>query len=137
MMGLHAAGARSLSSAPVHMPNTFRRLFVWEASIDLAVRIIALADKLIAKRRFAIADQIVRSAFSVPSNIAEGQGRSTTRDRRHFFVQARGSLYELETQLEIVTRAKLGRDVSGVRVLIRQISCGLSRIIDTLGDSKT
>lgn len=119
------------------MAKTFQRLFVWEASIDLAVRVLAFADRLIARKRFAIADQLVRSAFSVPSNIAEGQGRSTTRDRRHFFVQARGSLYELETQLEIITRAKLGRDVTGVNALIRKISSGLTHIIDHLDDSST
>ena len=68
--------------------------------------------------------------MSVPSNIAEGQGRLTVRDRRHYLVQARGSLYELETQLEIVTRAKLAKDVSGVRTLTAQISAGLTRLID-------
>ncbi|MEO8382065.1 MAG: four helix bundle protein [Acidobacteriota bacterium] len=114
------------------MKNSFRRLYVWEASVDLAVRIILLSDRLIAKRRFAIADQIVRAALSVPSNIAEGQGRSTTKDRRHYLVQARGSLYELETQIEILTRAKLAKDVSGVRTLTAQISAGLSKMIDRL-----
>jgi four helix bundle protein len=121
--------------APIDMANSFRRLFVWEASIELAVRIIHLADRLIARKRFAIADQIVRAALSVPSNIAEGQGRSSTRDRRHFLVQARGSLYELETQLEILARARLARDTSGVMDAIKQISCGLTRMIDRLGQS--
>ena len=105
---------------------------MWEASIDLSVRVIALSDRLIERKRFAIADQLVRAAISVPSNIAEGQGRSTTRDRRHYLIQARGSLYELETQLEIISRAKLARDCSGVHVLIKQISAGLTRMIDSL-----
>jgi four helix bundle protein len=115
------------------MKNSFRRLYVWETSVDLAVRMIALADKLVARKRFAIADQLVRAAISVPSNIAEGQGRSTNRDRRHYLVQARGSLYELETQLEIITRAGLARDASGVRTMTAQISCGLTKMIDYLG----
>lgn len=114
------------------MKNSFRKLYVWEASVDLAVRVIALSDRLIARRRFAIADQLVRAAVSVPSNIAEGQGRSTTRDRRHYLVQARGSLYELETQLEIVTRAKLAKDVTGVRTLTAHIGAGLTKMIDAL-----
>jgi four helix bundle protein len=114
------------------MKNSFRKLFVWEASVDLAVRIIGLSDRLIARRRFAIADQLVRAALSVPSNIAEGQGRSSTRDRRHYLVQARGSLYELETQLEIVMRAKLAKDTTGVRKLTAQIGTGLSKMIDAL-----
>src|SRR5579864_8013919 len=42
-----------------------------------------------------------RSAVSIPSNIAEGKGRLTDRDRAHFFSQARGSLLELETQIQI------------------------------------
>ena len=112
------------------MKNSFRQLYVWQASVDLAVRIIALSDRLIAQRRFAIADQLVRAALSVPSNIAEGQGRSTVKDRRHYLVQARGSLYELETQLEIVTLAKLAKDVTGVRALTAKISAGLTRLID-------
>ena len=115
------------------MKKSLRQLFVWEASVDLAVRMIALADRLIAKKRFALADQLVRAACSVPNNIAEGQGRSTTRDRRHFLVQARGSLYELETQLEILKRARLARDASGVHNTIAAIEAGLTRMIDKLG----
>jgi four helix bundle protein len=114
---------------PKNMKNSIRQLFVWEASVDLAVRMVEVADRLIAKRRFAVADQIVRSSFSVPSNIAEGQGRSTTPDRRHFLVQARGSLYELETQLEIITRAGLEELDPIVRSLIARIGIGITRMI--------
>jgi four helix bundle protein len=116
------------------MKNSFRKLYVWEASVDLAVRIIGLADRLVEQKRFAIADQLVRSSFSVPSNIAEGQGRSTNRDRRHYLVQARGSLYELETQLEIVTRARLAKDVTDVRTLIARIGIGLTRMIERMSE---
>lgn len=114
------------------MKNSFHKLFVWTASVDLAVRMIALADRLTERRHFALANQLVRAACSVPNNIAEGQGRSTNRDRRHFLVQARGSLYELETQLEILTRAKLAKDVTGARTTIAQIECGLTRMIDRM-----
>ena len=119
------------------MKNSFRELFVWQQSVELACRIIVLADRLIARKRFAIADQLVRAAISIPSNIAEGEGRSTDRDRRHFLVQARGSAYELETQLEIITRARLAKAVeegfpflpSGVSTLIAHISAGLTKMI--------
>ena len=114
------------------MKKSIHGLFVWEASVDLAVRMIALADRLVARRRYAIADQLVRAACSVPNNIAEGQGRSSTKDRRHFLVQARGSLYELETQLEILMRAHLAKDVSGARDVIAQIECGLTKMINGL-----
>ena len=56
------------------MKKSFRHLFVWVASVELAVRMIALADRLIARKRYALADQLVRAACSVPNNIAEGQG---------------------------------------------------------------
>jgi four helix bundle protein len=109
--------------------NSYRRLFVWEASVDLAVKMIELADQLVVQRRFALADQLVRASCSVPNNIAEGQGRLTDRDRRHFHVQARGSLYELETQLEILKRARLVEDISNFRGTIAQVELGLTKMI--------
>lgn len=112
------------------MKNSYRNLYVWKASVELAVRMVRFGDRLVAKRRFVIADQLVRAALSVASNIAEGEGRSTPRDRRHYLVQARGSLYELETQLEIIIQARLAKDTSGVHDLIAQISAGLARMID-------
>ena len=118
------------------MKKSYRNLFVWEASVDLAVRMIHLADTLIARKRFALADQLVRASCSVPNNIAEGQGRATTRDRRHFLVQARGSLYEVETQLEILARTGIASDTTGVRDRIAMIECGLTKMIDHLKDDR-
>ncbi|MDP9191979.1 MAG: four helix bundle protein [Acidobacteriota bacterium] len=97
---------------------------------------INLADALIARKRFALADQLVRASCSVPNNIAEGQGRWTTRDRRHYLVQARGSLYEVETQLEILSRAGIATDTTGVRDRIAVIECGLTKMIDRLKDDR-
>jgi four helix bundle protein len=112
--------------------RSYRDLFVWNASVDLAVRMISLADRLIERKRFALADQLTRASCSVSNNIAEGQGRLTTRDRRHYLVQARGSLYEVENQLEILKRAKIARDTTGVRDLIAVIEAGLTKMIDRL-----
>ena len=117
------------------MKKSFRNLFVWEASVDLAVLLIGIADRLLVEKRFALADQLVRAACSVPNNIAEGQGRSTTRDRRHYLVQARGSLYEVDTQLEILTRVRIQKDereLAVLRDLIARIECGLTKMIDRL-----
>jgi four helix bundle protein len=110
--------------------NSYRTLFVWEASVNLAVQMLELADWLVERRRFALADQLVRSACSVPNNIAEGEGRLTDRDRRHFRVQARGSLYELETQLEILHRSKLVADIALFRNQIAPIEAGLTKMIN-------
>jgi len=100
--------------------------------MDLAVRVSEIAEQLIAQRRFALADQIQRAATSVPSNIAEGHGRLTRREWRHYLGQARGSLYELETQLEILKRTGFRRPLDDERTLIAKIGCGLSRMIKTL-----
>lgn len=118
------------------MKKSYRNLFVWQASVDLAVRMIALADRLIARKRFALADQLTRASCSVPNNIAEGQGRLTNKDRCHYLVIARASLYEVETQLEILTRARLGRDTTDVRGLIAKIESGLTKMIDRLSANR-
>ena len=55
---------------------------------------------------YGLTSQMRRSAVSVPSNIAEGKGRSTDRDRSLFFCHARGSLLELETQILIAQHLK-------------------------------
>ena len=114
----------------------YQKLFVWSESVEIAVEIVCLARELAERRHFVFADQVIRAALSVPSNVAEGQGRSTTRDRRHFFVQARASLYELETQLEIISRARLAEERPRLRDRIRMVSAGLSKIIDRLGAAR-
>jgi four helix bundle protein len=131
---IRSPGGVPLFRTSRHMKKSFRQLFVWEASVELATQMIGLADRLISKRRFALADQLVRAACSVPNNIAEGQGRLTTKDRRHFLVQARGSLYELDTQLEILKRARLAKDVTGVHNTIAVLEAGLSRMINRLAE---
>jgi len=57
---------------------------------------------------YGLTSQIRRSAVSVPSNIAEGQGRLTTGEFREFLGVARGSLFELQTQLEIARTLGMG-----------------------------
>ena len=73
-----------------------------------------------------------RAAISVPSNIAEGYGRLTRREWRHYLGQARGSLFELETQLEIAQRMKLLGACDDERTLIAKIGKGLTKMIRTL-----
>lgn len=100
--------------------------------MELAVRVSSIADELVERRRFVLADQIQRAANSVPSNIAEGHGRLTPRDWRHFLSIARGSLYELETQLEILTKTGFSRPLDEERTLVARIGCGLTKMIKAL-----
>ncbi|MGB9031414.1 MAG: four helix bundle protein [Acidobacteriaceae bacterium] len=79
----------------------FRDLKAWQLSMALARKIYALTEGFPEKEKFGLTSQIRRAAISVPSNIAEGRGRKTDRSFAQFLTQARGSLYELQTQIEL------------------------------------
>jgi len=77
----------------------YESLVVWQKAMALARQAYRLSHMFPAGERYALADQVRRAAVSVPSNIAEGQGRATRGEFRQFLGHARGSLYELETQI--------------------------------------
>ena len=78
--------------------KNYKELIVWQRSMELACAAYDVVRKLPKEETFALSNQIRRSAISVPSNIAEGYGRSSPRDYVRFLSIARGSCYELETQ---------------------------------------
>ena len=84
----------------MHITN-FRELTVWHDSIALTKQIYNTIKGFPKDEIFALSSQIKRAVVSVPSNIAEGCGRDTIKDFVHFLHISRGSLYELETQIEI------------------------------------
>jgi four helix bundle protein len=88
--------------------KSFRDLIVWQRSIELATTIYQLSRGFPKDEIYGLASQIRRSAVSVPSNIAEGQGRLGTGEFRQFLGIARGSNFELQTQLEIARSMKMG-----------------------------
>ena len=81
--------------------KTFRDLVAWQKGMELSRRVYRETAKMPASERFGLTDQMRRSSHSVPSNIAEGFGRETRKDLIRFLRQARGSLYELDTQIEL------------------------------------
>ena len=84
--------------------KNYQDLDVWKKSMDLAVILYSLSREFPAEERFGLPHQIQKSAVSIPSNIAEGWGRNSTKDYIRFLGIARGSLYELETQILIANR---------------------------------
>lgn len=86
------------------MSADFRQLVVWQKAMDLAVGVYALCARLPSQERFELSSQLRRAAVSVPSNIAEGQGRATPGEFRQLLGVARGSLLEIETQILLVER---------------------------------
>ncbi len=80
-------------------PTNFRNLVAWQQAMVVAKSIYAIIKKLPAEEKYALGDQMRRAAVSIPSNIAEGQGRGTDKEFYHFLSIAQGSASELETQL--------------------------------------
>jgi four helix bundle protein len=81
--------------------RTYRELLVWQKAKTLAIHAYSATEHFPKTEMFGLVSQIRRAAVSVASNIAEGQGRLTAGEFSHFLGQARGSLLEMETQLEI------------------------------------
>jgi four helix bundle protein len=81
--------------------TSYRDLRVWQIAMELVIAVYTQTRGFPKEEIYGLTSQIRRSAVSVPSNIAEGKGRSTDRDRSLFFCHARGSLLELETQILI------------------------------------
>ena len=79
----------------------FRELLVWQRAMQFARDVYETTQGFPRKEIFGLTSQLRRAAVSVPSNIAEGHGRLSDKAFAVFLGQARGSLYELETQLEL------------------------------------
>jgi len=82
----------------------YRELVVWQKAMDLVEAVYRATGSFPSTEIYGLTSQLRRAAVSVPSNIAEGQGRSTTRDFLHHLSVAQGSLYETETQISIAQR---------------------------------
>jgi four helix bundle protein len=83
------------------MIQSFRDLVVWKKSIQMASSVYRLTQGFPKEETYGLTAQMRRAAVSVPSNIAEGHGRLSTGEYRQFLGIARGSNFELQTQLEI------------------------------------
>ena len=117
----------SIGSSP------FERLVVWQRAMDLADRVHVLTRNAAPRFRFALADQMNRSAISIPSNIAEGAGRFSPREFRRFVGIARGPVRELETQLLLGIRVGMVRAGDAAEPLIWAADVG--RMLSRLGSS--
>jgi four helix bundle protein len=82
----------------------YRKLKVWEKSIDLTAATYDIIKLLPSHEKYGISDQMRRAAVSIPSNIAEGASRGSDKDFRRFLLIARGSASELETQFLICSK---------------------------------
>ncbi len=86
------------------MAHSYKDLIAWRKAIAFVTEIYSLTAKFPSHEIYGLTSQLRRAAVSVPSNIAEGQGRNTKGEFRQFVGQARGSLLEVETQLLIASK---------------------------------
>ncbi len=84
--------------------TNFKELKVWQKAMDAIVEVYKIIKLLPSDERYALGDQMRRAAVSIASNIAEGQGRYSSKDFCHFLAIANGSTAELETQLLVAER---------------------------------
>lgn len=86
------------------MAKNFRELDVWHLGVELAETVYRVTARFPKAELFCLTAQMRRAAVSIPSNIAEGQARDSTKEFLHFLSISRGSLAELDTQLELAIR---------------------------------
>jgi four helix bundle protein len=83
------------------MAESYKELKVWKMGMELVTSIYQNTKKNSREELYGLSSQIRKAAVSIPSNIAEGHGRRTSGEFLQFLVQARGSLLEVETQVQI------------------------------------
>jgi four helix bundle protein len=112
--------------------KTYRDLDAWKLAMTLAETTYALTKRLPDSERYNLVSQMQKSATSIPSNIAEGQGRGTVRFGLWFLRVATGSAAELDTQIELARRLNYvsldaTREIDSQLERVRQMLYGLRR----------
>jgi four helix bundle protein len=91
----------------MEMVRNYKELVVWQRAMELVTEVYRATATFPEHEKFGLVSQLRRAAVSVPSNIAEGQGRYTVGEFRQFLAHARGSLFEVETQTLIAKNLAL------------------------------
>lgn len=110
----------------------YKNLIVWQKSIDLVEHLYAIVKILPKEENYALADQIRRAAVSIPSNIAEGASRNSTKEYIHFLYIALGSSAEVETQIIIANRIGYVSDIESSIDKINEVKKMLNALISSL-----
>ena len=87
--------------------HRYKELKIWQEAMNLVQSVYQMTQGFPSDEKYGLSSQIRRSAVSIPSNIAEGAGRSSNKDFARFLAIAMGSAFELETQLELSCRLSM------------------------------
>lgn len=114
----------------------YKNLTVWQKALDLTVEVYSLMKKMPKDELYGLTNQLKRAAVSIPSNIAEGNGRASTGDYVRFLIIARGSVAEIETQLYICVRLDYlsQEDIAAASSLLNEVERMLNSMITKLRD---
>lgn len=117
---------------------SYRDLVVWQRAIDLSKEVYRLTGGMPESERYGLCAQLRRASVSIASNIAEGQGRATRGEFRHFLGVARGSLYEVDTQLVIALELgyTTNNEVAGTLALVEEVGKMLNALMRSLNTPK-
>lgn len=115
------------------MSYRYQDLIVWQKAKAFAGDVYRATESFPKSEVYGLSSQLRRAALSVASNIAEGQGRLTRGEFRHFLGQARGSLLELETQLAIAVDLDFLQESE--RVVLQEKSTEIRKILNGLIES--
>ena len=113
--------------------RNYTELIAWQKAINLVEAVYALSAAFPREEMYGLTTQVRRAAVSVPSNIAEGQGRWTTGEFVQFLGIANGSLREVETQVHIAVRLKFVTKPDADRVFA--VAAEVGRLIYGLRNS--
>ncbi len=118
--------------------RSYRDLIAWQKAMDVVVYLYRETAKLPDDERFGLRGQMRRSAVRIPSTIAEGWARRSSRDYLRFLRIAQGSVYELLTQSELCRRLAFDGDWDGISSdanEVGRIVYGLARSLENAFDS--
>ena len=120
------------------MAFLFEKLDVYQKSLSFAEEVRALCSSF-PPGNYDVADQLRRAALSVPANIAEGNGRWHSADKKHFFVVARGSAYECVPLLDICRRSSLGelQTINELRTKLEEVCRMLGGLVKRVEPQKS
>lgn len=118
------------------MSASFRDLRLWQEAMDLAALVYGSTTEFPRFEMYGLAQQMRRASVSVPSNIAEGKGKgySSNKEFVHFLLHARGSLWELQTQILIAKELQYISALRGDQLLAKAegVSRALSGLISVM-----
>lgn len=112
--------------------SSYKDLIVWQKSVELVSKVYEITRLFPEEEKYGLTSQIRRSAVSIPSNIAEGYGRGSSKTYLQFLSIARGSLFELETQFHIARKLNFISVNDDIEIIISEISRMLNALINKI-----